>query len=87
MPNHVRELWQFFEVCTPTGLTMDCKLFSTDEGLELRLQSWSRRAERVQTVGTYREAQQIAEQWLKEVTGQDREPFRDKTVHGWRAKE
>ena len=65
---HPRELWKFFEVCTPAGATVDCTLFSTDAGLELRLQSWSQTPERVQPVGTYREAQQIAQEWLKQVT-------------------
>lgn len=65
---HPREVWKFFEVCTRTGAPVDCTLFSTDNGLELRLQSWSQTPERVQGVATYREAQEIAAEWFKDVT-------------------
>jgi hypothetical protein len=82
--SHARELWQFFELYTTTGATICCKLFSTDVGLELRLQSWSLAPERVQPVGSYVDARQLANQWLREITDRGNVPFSERTRPGWR---
>ena len=82
--SHARELWQFFELYTSTGTTICCKLFSTDVGLELRLQSWSLAPERVQPVGSYGDARQLANQWLHEITDRGNDRFGGRTPRGWR---
>lgn len=77
-----REVWQFFELYTETGSTICCKLFSTESGMELRLQLWSLPPERVQAVRSFGEARPIARQWLEEVTAHGQHPFSRGVVRG-----
>jgi hypothetical protein len=79
---HAYEVWQFFELYTPGGTTIYCRLFRTESGLELRLQRWSLPAERVQSVNSFGDAKPIARQWFEEVTTHDQHHFSRGVVHG-----
>jgi hypothetical protein len=72
MPSYSRgrDVWLFFELATPSQSTVRCALYRTDTGLELRLQTWSLPAERVQAVESYGSARELATQWREELIHQ-----------------